>query len=649
MSLLILGDRGTGKTNLAARYALNQLVDTASQTQYLGAHRKVHIDEWNLHVRVTDFPCGPYRSHGNMEVGNWTSEFARPKTPTRLSRATMDGASGFGISSIPEATVATTFNPDFIFASFQEDYRKRLIQQSDAVVILFNPWKRDTFNWVRDYMVSEVAQSSQRKFLGKRVARLLDGLASPSAPQGESVSSANSSRIPKDPSNDSALTVIDDADQIPRLDKGTVNHSSLQSTPPISLPGSTTTLGTPRKSQNLVVGTGDSQTVSKNSTPTRHYAHMSFPGINWTTINEKLEVDPDYPVILIGARADRLQEYGGRERRAVSVEEATNLARRFGPNTTYMEVSSQSEENVEASLTTILTQVTQAKARQIQLVQERETKNRMHSQTTSVFSCRSTSRFKKLFKGVSTCFKSSKTPTFSPDTMRMSMGSVKEAQAVTIQQYSSSHPIQRRLSRGRTLPRKGRDSSQAHWNCSMLQSQAPTLSQIDPLPRLTLEDITIPDSHFGSNSVRASRSLHDSVLEPHNQVADQYSGISDITTATTSSRSGSTMSYKSNSYSSHWQQPLSKEPKEKNTLVRTGQVISHHVSISNSSVGEYSESTHGSITGAATLHSTPSQKTLDSIGEIRQASASNFPRSHISENMDLTITKPKQNTSSSSF
>lgn len=145
---MLLGAPRTGKTRLQSRYTLRQFVDINSEhAQRMGGHKHLRLlDGTDVHLIIHELRTG-------------------------RGRATADA---------------------------EDSKRKRLLEQSDAVMLAFNPWSRDTFEWISGKIVDDILYTGQKKQLSSDVVRLLDDLASAMSKRTKSNRSAlPSSYVPK--------------------------------------------------------------------------------------------------------------------------------------------------------------------------------------------------------------------------------------------------------------------------------------------------------------------------------------------------------------------------------------------------------------------------------------------------------------------
>lgn len=130
---MLLGAPRTGKTRLQSRYILRQFVDIDYEHAYrMGGHKHLRLlDGTQVHLIIHEL------------------------------RAARAGA-----------------------ATDAEDCRRRgLLAQSDAVILTFNPWSRETFEWISDRVVEDILCTGQKKQLVSDIFRILDDLTAAATPQ----------------------------------------------------------------------------------------------------------------------------------------------------------------------------------------------------------------------------------------------------------------------------------------------------------------------------------------------------------------------------------------------------------------------------------------------------------------------------------
>lgn len=132
IQIVLLGAPGTGKTRLQSRYTLRQFVDIDAQG--MGGHKHLRLpDGTDVHLIIHELRTG--RVWGSKD------------SPTEEDRK-------------------------------QEDcQRKRLLEQSDAVMLVFNPWSKASYDWINGKIIQDVLYTGRKKQLTSDVVRLLDGLA----------------------------------------------------------------------------------------------------------------------------------------------------------------------------------------------------------------------------------------------------------------------------------------------------------------------------------------------------------------------------------------------------------------------------------------------------------------------------------------
>ncbi|KAJ4415305.1 hypothetical protein N0V82_007404 [Gnomoniopsis sp. IMI 355080] len=132
IQIVLLGAPGTGKTRLQSRYTLRQFVGIDSHG--MGGHKHLRLpDGTDVHLIIHELRTG--RVWGTKDS---TSEEDR----------------------------------------HQEDcQRKRLLEQSDAVMLVFNPWSRASYEWINGKIIQDVLYTGRKKQLTSDIVRLLDGLA----------------------------------------------------------------------------------------------------------------------------------------------------------------------------------------------------------------------------------------------------------------------------------------------------------------------------------------------------------------------------------------------------------------------------------------------------------------------------------------
>lgn len=132
IQIVLLGAPGTGKTRLQSRYTLRQFVDIDAQG--MGGHKHLRLpDGTDVHLIIHELRTG--RVWGSKD------------SPTEEDRK-------------------------------QEDcQRKRLLEQSDAVMLVFNPFSKASYDWINGRIIQDVLYTGRKKQLTSDIVRLLDGLA----------------------------------------------------------------------------------------------------------------------------------------------------------------------------------------------------------------------------------------------------------------------------------------------------------------------------------------------------------------------------------------------------------------------------------------------------------------------------------------
>ncbi|KAG8157500.1 hypothetical protein KVR01_012542 [Diaporthe batatas] len=78
-----------------------------------------------------------------------------------------------------------------------EVQRKKLLDQSDAVMLLFNPWSKESFEWVNGNVVADIINTGRKEKLKSDIVGILDGLvaAIPGIQRSKSTRSARSTKL----------------------------------------------------------------------------------------------------------------------------------------------------------------------------------------------------------------------------------------------------------------------------------------------------------------------------------------------------------------------------------------------------------------------------------------------------------------------
>lgn len=151
IQVLMLGAPRSGKTRMHARYTLRQFVDMhPDSTGLVGGHKLVHLLNGNeAHLIIHEFPCHPSRRTGQVS----------------------------GQYDLKEPIGDMKYGDEYISVPTEDHHRKRLLQRSDAVMMVFNPCDRESFEWINNSVIEEILYSGRKKQLTHDIVRLLDGLA----------------------------------------------------------------------------------------------------------------------------------------------------------------------------------------------------------------------------------------------------------------------------------------------------------------------------------------------------------------------------------------------------------------------------------------------------------------------------------------
>ena len=621
VSILILGDCETGKSCLARRYALGKFTDQDDDVQSMGSPTSFEHEGRSVRIVINDLPGGPCRTNKNVNRSGLLGECNRAANNADVKPRSND-LTDFSTTSIPLAPV---LGPDTAFESFREEYRRSAIQRSDAVIVIFNPWRRETFQCIENKILREVAEGSQKKYLGKRVARLLDGLSRSMARQGHKPRPKSNVSVPRGLRAEglwsrSVLTVVESqgfGGNIHRDKPGekcpsefdTASKVTAAAVSPIS------TISLVDESEATKTDRDTTPTPPLSSSTCRRRTNSVTPHIN-------LEVYPHYPVILVGAQSDKLEEHGGIEKRQVSVDEATALARRFGPRTAYIEASALSGQNVDFIFTSLLCQVLQVWNHESIEKHKKNLSGKLW-QRHHVYRRTERIRFwKKVACLLATCFGNDRMPS-SNDRRETSKLCIQDAHSMTITNSpcsTSTKNFQRRYPRAILSNRSRPPCTQIADSRS--KSGPPTLLEIQPLPKLTLDSIAIAETAPTPLLPNIVNKTYDSVSD---KAPERHTNPPTISRANTTSSTLSIDSMKSFN-SLHYQG--SRDTVDK-TFIRTGRVVSHNVTVSSASAvaGSHTKSIHGSIAGGMSshIHSTPSQRIRGSTRK-KKSTVSYFAR-----------------------
>lgn len=434
IQILLLGPPGSGKTSLQMRYTLRQFSHVVSGGAHLmGGHRHVPMPGGSeVHLIIHEFPSGS---------GQQTSSMMDPFSPDDISRQDTLTSS----SSAYQAEVQ----------------RKKLLEQSDAVMLLFNPWSKESFEWVNGSVVEDIINTGRKKKLTTDIVGILDGLAAaiPGMPRSKSTRSTKLSqkelpRMPSSPAGSgSGVSLFNGLDEKKGRDNDhfdyqgelkrisivvegsalkraefMIHERDLPSTPeqsptpkplvisgPMSLSDrklptirevdsnaslrrgasmwdnhrgvpsnkrrdsafsfQTTSSAYSQGSSTVVEATHGSSVRESNPFTLEDLvdAHMyplppeqppERPPERRATLpplpppTEELEI----PVLVVASMTDRLKDNGGKLPRMVSAQQGQELARKFGPNCAYIEVSAKSNANVDEAYGILVDQVMSKRA-----------------------------------------------------------------------------------------------------------------------------------------------------------------------------------------------------------------------------------------------------------------------------------------------
>lgn len=341
-----------------------------------------------------------------------------------------------------------------------EIQRKKLLEQSDAVMLLFNPWSKESFEWVNGSVVEDIINTGRKKKLTTDIVGILDGLAAaiPGMPRSKSTRSTKLSqkelpRMPSSPNgsgtslfnglddkkgrendqfdyqgelkrisivvegsalkraefmiherdlpstpvenpapkplvisgpmslSDRKLPTIREVDSNASLRRGASMWDNNKSVQPNKRRDSAfsfrTTSSAYSQASSTVVETAHGSSVRESNPFTLEDlvdAHMdplppeeppelpperrraTLPPLPPPT--EELEI----PVLVVASMTDRLKDNGGRLPRMVSAQQGQELARKFGPNCAYIEVSAKSNANVDEAYGILVDQVMNKRA-----------------------------------------------------------------------------------------------------------------------------------------------------------------------------------------------------------------------------------------------------------------------------------------------
>lgn len=432
MQILLLGPPGSGKTSLQSRYTLRQFAKVMpGGAQLMGAHRHVPLpDGSEVHLIIHEFPSGS---------GHQTSSMMDPYSPDDISR---------------QDTLTSSYS-----AHNADAQRKKLLEQSDAVMLLFNPWSKESFEWVNGSVVEDIINTGRKKKLTTDIVEILDGLAAaipgmPGMPRSKSTRSIKSfqkdlPRMPSSPTgsggdsyifngldekrnrdndrfdyqgelkrisivvegsalkraefmiherdlpspsvpsptpkplvisgpmslSDRKLPTIREVDSYASLRRGAASDShkgtSTRRGRDSAFSFRTTSSAYSQRSSTVVEERHGSELrdsnpftledlVDAHSDPAPLDLPLDLPPErpperrpSLPTPTEDLEI----PVLVVAAMTDRLKDNGGNLPRMVSAQQGQELARKFGPNCAYIEVSAKSNANVDEAYGILVDQV----------------------------------------------------------------------------------------------------------------------------------------------------------------------------------------------------------------------------------------------------------------------------------------------------
>lgn len=434
IQILLLGPPGSGKTSLQMRYTLRQFSHVVPGGAHLmGGHRHVPLPGGSeVHLIIHEFPSGS---------GQQTSSMMDPFSPDDISR---------------QDTLISSSS-----AYQAEVQRKKLLEQSDAVMLLFNPWSKESFEWVNGSVVEDIINTGRKKKLTTDIVGILDGLAAaiPGMPRSKSTRSTKLSqkelpRMPNSPAGSgSGVSLFNGLDEkkgrendqfdyqgelkrISIVVEGSalkraefmIHERDLPSTPeqsptpkPLVISGpmslSDRKLPTIREvDSNASLRRGASMWDNHKTTPSNKrrdsafsfqttssaYSQASSTVVEATHGSSVRESNPftledlvdahmyplppeqpperpperratlpplpppteelEIPVLVVASMTDRLKDNGGRLPRMVSAQQGQELARKFGPNCAYIEVSAKSNANVDEAYGILVDQVMSKRA-----------------------------------------------------------------------------------------------------------------------------------------------------------------------------------------------------------------------------------------------------------------------------------------------
>lgn len=432
IQILLLGPPGSGKTSLQTRYTLRQFSHVSGGMHLMGGHKHVPLpDGREVHLIIHEFPTGS---------GQQTSSMMDPFSPDDISR---------------QDTLTSSSS-----AYHAEVQRKKLLEQSDAVMLLFNPWSKESFEWVNGNVVADIVNTGRKEKLKSDIVGILDGLvaAIPGIQRSKSTRSTKLSqrelpRMPSSPGDGASdvslfsgldekkgrgndrfdyegelkrISIVVEGSALKRAEF-MIHERDLPSTPekspapkalvisgPMSL--SERKLPTIREvDSNASLRRGASMWDNHKSATANRRRDSAFsfrttssaysqasstvvedmhgPSVresNPFTLEDLVDahMDPlpleepperppqrrvtlpplppteelEIPVLVVASMTDRLKDNGGRLPRMVSALQGQELARRFGSNSAYIEVSAKSNANVDEAFGILVDQVMSKRA-----------------------------------------------------------------------------------------------------------------------------------------------------------------------------------------------------------------------------------------------------------------------------------------------
>lgn len=433
IQILLLGPPGSGKTSLQTRYTLRQFSQVVSGGMHLmGGHKHVPMpDGREVHLIIHEFPTGS---------GQQTSSMMDPFSPDDISR---------------QDTLTSSSS-----AYHAEVQRKKLLEQSDAVMLLFNPWSKESFEWVNGNVVADIINTGRKEKLKSDIVGILDGLvaAIPGIQRSKSTRSTKLSQkeLPRMPSSPgdakSGVSLFSGLDEKKgrgndRFDyEGELKRISIvvegsalkraefmiheRDLPPppepspapkplvISGPMSLSDRKLPtirevdsnaslrrnasmwdshksasanrRRDSAFSFRTSSSAYSQASSTVVEDAHGPSMRESNPFTLEDLVDAHMDtlppeepperpperrvtlpplppteeleIPVLVVASITDRLKDNGGRLPRMVSALQGQELARKFGSNSAYIEVSAKSNANVDEAFGILVDQVMSKRA-----------------------------------------------------------------------------------------------------------------------------------------------------------------------------------------------------------------------------------------------------------------------------------------------